>query len=133
MLGYKKALEIKIKDNFVYYKLRHIPTGLFYRPASFRYKSNLHGSGVIYSFKPNLILREGPLSKYRDSDFKLQPIILSEWQIITYKVKIQAVEEIPIDIERPVYERKRSNDNSTTNSAQGEILENIKKSIKRKI
>ena len=132
MISHNKKLALEIKDNLVYYKLRHIPTGLFYRPTSYRNKSNLAITGQIYIKKPIYILREGPLSNYRDKNFNKLPIILDEWQIVVYKVKIQAVEEIPKELERPKNEGKRSTNNSTINSAQKGILEDLKNAIKPK-
>jgi len=132
MISHDKKLALEIKDNLVYYKLRHIPTGLFYRPTSYRDKSNLAKTGQIYISKPIFILREGPMSSYRDKNFNRLPIILDEWQIVIYKVKIQGFEEIPKELEKPKNEGKRSASNSTINSSQKAILENLKNAIKPK-
>lgn len=134
--GYKE-LALEIRDNLVYYKLRHKPTGLFYQFATYRRKSNLSKTGQLYIKKPIMVLREGPFSFYRDKVFDKKPIILNEWEIITYKVKIQAIESITQSEKdfKEFNDRKRSTSNITTtvNTEQGQILEDLKNAIKRKI
>jgi hypothetical protein len=132
MNEHDRKLSLEIKDNLIYYKLRHIPTGLFYRPTDYRKKSNLSKSGKIFIVKPELTLREGPYSFYKNLNFIKLPIILDEWQIISYKVKIQSIEDIPKEVLKSTNERKRSTSNSTINNSQKSILENLKNTIKSK-
>jgi hypothetical protein len=64
-----------------FYKLYHIPTGLYFKPCRNRFKkvkSTLHSVGKLYICKPNLSwLRDGVVSP----DNKYFPFVASEWEI----------------------------------------------------
>jgi hypothetical protein len=92
-----------------FYKIRHIPSGLFFKPSRHHSKTNLSKKGKIYGRKPTLKylgkLYHHPIS---DEEFKaklvnLSPnapwyhrvntgyesrhVIQAEWEIVEYKVE----------------------------------------------
>jgi len=73
-----------------YYKLRHIPSGLFYVPSSFRTYSNLSKFGKMYSSIPE-DLREGKYSFFFDENNVKRLIFLEDWEIVIVEVKEQNI------------------------------------------
>ncbi len=71
-----------------HYKIRHIASGLFFKPAGYTYSPNLSKKGKVYSTIPSATYlgkfyfhpRTDELSLRRDVD-------LSEWEIVEYEVK----------------------------------------------
>ncbi len=77
------------------YKLRHKPTGLFYKPSKHRSKANLSKLGKAYSNKPGFghigKTYRHPLPKVgRLPEFEERHFIPEEWEIVEFRV----VEEI---------------------------------------
>lgn len=89
-----------------FYKIRHIPTGLFYKPSIHGSKLNLSKHGKVYTRKPNTDrvanvrwketdnYHNMPWSARRDvSRFVTIDVIPSEWEIVRYETT--EVERIP--------------------------------------
>jgi len=72
----------------MFYKLYHIPTGLYFKPCRNRFKSvksSLHDMGKTYDCKPNLSwLRDGVISP----EGVYFPFTESEWEIIEYSSEV---------------------------------------------
>jgi hypothetical protein len=69
-----------------YYKLRHIPSGLFYVPSSFRTMTNLCKFGKLYNAIPQ-DLREGKYSYFYDENNVKRLIFLEDWEIVEVEFK----------------------------------------------
>lgn len=76
-----------------FYKIKHLPTGLYFRPSRYRNNSNLSKKGKVYQQKPNLAwLKYG---YYHPDDVKnsysrprhTRPYIESEWEIVEIELK----------------------------------------------
>lgn len=78
-----------------FYKIRHIPTGLFYQPTKGHFsweKTNLSENGKVYTKKPSLkhinqgynVIHKIKEYPYKRSEFKR--FDSSEWEIIEYVV-----------------------------------------------
>lgn len=78
------------------FKLRHIPTGLFFKPKKFRLPSNLSKDGKIYKTRPGLkyldksILIMNPAHKggydpYIPKTIEMK-IIPLDWEVVEYSV-----------------------------------------------
>jgi len=71
------------------YRMRHIPSGLYYKPSIHGSKCNLSKNGKAYIRKPNLKQMGGairhpedaPPNKYKIGRWSSIPIIESEWTI----------------------------------------------------
>lgn len=78
----------------IMYKIRHKPTGLFFKPAKYPYKSNLSKNGKVYHTKPSLrYLGERyyhPIekkSRWDTKNYEQRRVILENWEIIELKVE----------------------------------------------
>ena len=64
------------------YKLKHIPSGLFFKPYRFSYKGickNLHKDGKVYTRKPHL----GYLGDHvRDAEGSKLDIVAEDWEVV---------------------------------------------------
>jgi len=69
-----------------YYKLRHIPSGLFYVPSSFKTLTNLSKFGKIYNSIPE-DLREGKYAFFFDENNVKRLIFLDDWEVVTIEIK----------------------------------------------
>jgi hypothetical protein len=89
----------------VFWKIRHKPTGLFFKLSKHRGKSNLSKVGRVYGKKPTLKYLgsvyydprdEGESAQSFSTRFrkilKTRPVDLSEWEIVRYKVVEDGVE-----------------------------------------
>lgn len=65
-----------------FYKIKHLPTGLFFRPYSSCGDSK-NKTGKVYQKKPSLSYLG---NKLRTGYRTYEDVVLSEWKIITYKV-----------------------------------------------
>jgi len=78
-------------NDLTLWRLKHIPTGLYFKPSKHRSKSNLHKKGKIYSMKPTCKWMGGyyhhpddaPEKVYKK--FPVRKVIESEW--VAEKVK----------------------------------------------
>jgi hypothetical protein len=73
-----------------FYKIRHKPTGLFFKPgAGYSYLPNVSVKGKVYHRKPTLkylgkTIKFPPVqSTHRLS---VVPVVLTDWEIVTYNV-----------------------------------------------
>jgi hypothetical protein len=91
-----------MKEKF-FYKLRHKPTGMFFKPSSHGDKRNLSHIGKTYSVKPSVnhlgnIFYIGyggygvPWS-FSVSQPTSAPVIPSDWEIVIYKMVVDRVEQ----------------------------------------
>lgn len=68
------------------YMIKHIPTGLYFRPHK-NNKPSLHRIGEIYWSKPTSVLtyysQEG---YYWGTDNKRQKFVLDDWQIVKFRL-----------------------------------------------
>lgn len=74
ILGDKKYARIVIEkdlDEYVY-KLKHVGTGLYYKPHSFRSPGNLSKVGKIYGKTPSLKWINSELGEFTIQKYKLQ-------------------------------------------------------------
>jgi hypothetical protein len=63
------------------YKLRHKPTGLYYRPGNgFKGNSNLSKRGKLYSQKPSFSW----VRQWRDLDGKVKNGDPEDWEIVVF-------------------------------------------------
>ena len=71
------------------YKVKHIPTGLFYKPSKYPSKSNLSKTGKVYHTKPSLqywlsfshgLAYNHPTKDY--PGYKTTATRLEDWEII---------------------------------------------------
>lgn len=75
----------------IFYKLKHIPTGLFFKPSAANYKKeNLSKIGKVYQKKPSL--------SYIGRRFYIENKVLvdfvrDDWRIVKYTVLEEVVEE----------------------------------------
>jgi len=72
-----------------FFKLRHIPTGLFFKPSKYGSRSNLSDKGKTYNAKPSL----GYLGKTYHypvdvgyPSYISREVIPSEWEVVEYQV-----------------------------------------------
>jgi hypothetical protein len=70
----------------IYYKLRHIPSGLFYIPNFYRTLCNLSKFGKLYNSIPS-DLREGKYSFFYDENNVKRIISLEDWEIVKIELK----------------------------------------------
>jgi hypothetical protein len=75
----------------IFYKLRHIPTGLFFKPSKYGSKSNLSKNGKVYSTKPSLkYVSNGyhhPLKqKWPKANYEYRKYVEGDWEIVEIKV-----------------------------------------------
>lgn len=83
-----------------FYKIKHLPSGLFFRPSSdVRIpgetvgwtKTNLSKTGKAYSRKPTLKQIGNYFYDHRAATIKRRnccsPVIASDWEIVEYEVK----------------------------------------------
>lgn len=73
------------------YKIRHIPTGLFYKPSKHMAKSNLSKNGKIYNSKPTLKwlgdIYQHPKPRSEGYPYwESRTVILSDWEIVAYPI-----------------------------------------------
>jgi hypothetical protein len=80
----------------VFYKLRHVPTGLFFKPSKHCAKANLSKAGKTYNRPPSLASclchREyrHPLPKRKDSyreQFEERRVVPTEWEVVKFETK----------------------------------------------
>lgn len=77
----------------MFYKIRHIPTGLFYRPGRACDKKNLSKNGKAYQQKPTLKWLGGiyghpvPKKSHYGDDWEYRKVIESEWEIVEYDAR----------------------------------------------
>lgn len=70
------------------YKIKHIPTGLFFKPSVYRNKSNLSKNGKIYTSKPSLKWLDCgyhhpiPKKDWKNDDYEYRKFIEKDWEII---------------------------------------------------
>lgn len=88
-----------------FFKLRHIPTGLYYIPLNFKLRCNLSKFGKLYNVRPKLF--ENKNSFYYNKRSEKLPIILSEWEI----VEVLIIESNKVNA-RDDYERRLNSKNS---------------------
>jgi len=69
-----------------YYKLRHIPSGLYYVPSSFKTLTNLSKFGKVYTNIPQ-DLREGKYSHFYDENNIKRTIHLEDWEVVVIELK----------------------------------------------
>lgn len=71
------------------YKLRHIPTGLFFKPYRHSYRGkckNLTKDGKVYTKKPSLsYLGNG----VRDAEGNFIEIVETDWEIVNLTAEIE--------------------------------------------
>jgi hypothetical protein len=82
-----------------YYKLRHIPSGLFYVPSSFRTYTNLSKFGKLYPSIP-LDLREGKYSHFYDENLTKRLIFLEDWEIVTVLIQEDEILNYKYELEK---------------------------------
>lgn len=74
-----------------FYKMMHIPSGMFFKPSKHNSKANLSKKGKVYQMKPTLKWIGGnyrfPIKEGRCRGYELRRVIQSEWQIIKYEVE----------------------------------------------
>ena len=61
-------METLLKANLILYKLRHKPTGLYFKPSKHMNKCNLSPKGTVYTQRP-----KKPESIYMPQDVKEDP------------------------------------------------------------
>lgn len=68
--------------SMTFYRLKHLPTGLFFKPYRTPWSPNLGKSGKVYSKKPSLsYVKQG----FRDTKGVTQKFKSDEWIIEEYK------------------------------------------------
>lgn len=80
------AIKNDIQKFGTYYKLRHIPSGLFYVPSTYRTLTNLSKFGKLYTGIPT-DLREGKYSHFYDENHVKRLIFLEDWEIVKIEIK----------------------------------------------
>lgn len=83
------------QDEIVVYKLRHIPTDLYFTPSRHPHNNNLSTTGKVYNRKPSLnmlgrvvyhtttIPRGDKLQRIR----REIAVVPKEWELVTYRGK----------------------------------------------
>ena len=74
-----------VKKFGTYYKLRHIPSGLFYVPSSFKTLTNLDKFGKLYTHVPE-DLREGKYSHFYDENNIKRIVHLEDWEVVIVQI-----------------------------------------------
>lgn len=87
-----------------FYKIRHMPTGLFYQPVKGRFdaeKTNLSKNGKVYHKKPTLkhishhichSVKDESVEYWKRRSYQIK-FVKSEWEIIEFTVIEKVVEE----------------------------------------
>lgn len=76
-----------------FFKIRHKPSGLFYRPSKYDAKTNLSKVGKTYSRKPTIAGLQGvynhPLPKedWRER-YELRKVISEEWEVLLFNTSL---------------------------------------------
>lgn len=74
-----------------FYKIRHKPTGLFFKPSRHRSKTNLSKKGKIYERKPSMgwlgFTYHHPAPGTRDG-YESRRVEPGEWEIVEYKTEV---------------------------------------------
>lgn len=78
--------ESRVTDFGTYYALRHMYTGLFYKPSNYRSMCNLYKYPTLLPSLP-LDIREGKYSYYVDQEGFKKDIWLEEWEIVVIEMK----------------------------------------------
>lgn len=90
-----------------FYKIKHKPTGLFFKPSRYGSKSNLSKKGKVYNRRPTLRYLgevyyhpyDGPrpdwsdqsrLATARRQGYEPRPVVENEWEIVEYVVEAVA-------------------------------------------
>jgi hypothetical protein len=71
-----------------FYKIRHRPTGMFYKPTTYNNPSNLSKRGKVYHKRPTL-KHLGDKYKYPGEagcDWGWRRVIEDEWEIVQFDV-----------------------------------------------
>ncbi len=95
-----------VKKFGMYYKLRHIPSGLFYIPSAYKTLCNLSTFGKLYNAIPH-DLREGKYSHFYDENNNKRLIFLEDWEIVKVEIK-------EIDVLNYAYEISRKSVNKSS-------------------
>lgn len=71
------------------FKIRHVPTGLFYKPSKHRSKANLSKAGKSYSRKPTLAhigedYRHPLKSERSGKEFEMRRFKAEDWEIVEF-------------------------------------------------
>lgn len=73
-------------ETVTFWRIRHIPTGLYFKPSVYRSKTNLSERGKVYTRKPGIgILGKvyhHPVSRYK---YETRAVVLSEWEVVEYQ------------------------------------------------
>ena len=91
----QKQMHEDAKETF--YRIRHKPTGLFFKPSTHRSKANLSKQGKIYYKKPNSSYLG---SKYHyptgihHSFYEAREVDMDDWEIVEYKVEEISTESL---------------------------------------
>lgn len=88
-----------------FYKLRHKPSGLFFKPTNYPTKLNLSENGKTYNRRPTLRylgkqinIAENPkynARQYGSMEYLTEDVIPDRWEIVKYEVV--EVESIPCE------------------------------------
>ncbi len=68
----KYAKLVSIDKNIYVYKLKHIGTGLYYKPSSYTNPGNLSRAGKVYTSKPSLKWVNEKLGEFIIQKYKLE-------------------------------------------------------------
>ena len=82
-----------------FFKLRHIPSGLFYKPSKHGSKSNLSKDGKVYQKKPPKVGFDGTWApnpdrkpgEYGKPECVLVPCRREDWEIVEFRTVIHSV------------------------------------------
>lgn len=79
-----------------YYKIRHKPTGWFFKPSKHGSKSNISKKGKVYQTKPSLkylgdvyhhpVTRDPKKSLWEQRKYENRKVRPDEWEIVEYEV-----------------------------------------------
>ena len=87
------------KEATNFYKLRHTPSGLFFKPSKHRDKANLSLNGKVYQKRPSLNSLSGSYTHPEDDEYNRtqwrergftkrnnRRVVPTEWEIVQYAI-----------------------------------------------
>lgn len=73
-----------------FYKMRHKPTGLFYKPSKYHAKWNLSEKGKVYQTKPTVAwlgdVYYHPRKTTKGTEYETRKVYKNDWEIVSFEV-----------------------------------------------